>query len=313
MNPLSVLLVHHPGKADPSLAGRMRMRGSDVMRGPQLAAMLGPLLPPRYALRAVPLPLDPGERQAWIGSLPLGVVILLKNAALALSPHETEAIARRSLALGLDPIDADLAALSLGEPFSFVLSASMAGDETLRALARVPVHLLLHHADPRLSALGPPPQDKLKAIYLGYPPNLLLPPALFGRVEVLPIRFADELDALLPQIARANCHVACRPRRAGAGQKLKPFTKGVTAAACGAPVIVNRDAADATTLLGADYPYLVDGVDEADVIAVFERASEGFGSSEWQLARSRMAELRSRIRPDTLARTFAETLMEVTG
>lgn len=107
MKRLSVKLVYHPGKADPDVQ-RMRLRGSDAMRGPQLAALVAPHLPDHIEVRAVALPLDEVVRKVWTRNLARHVVILLKNAVRMLAPEETFAIARQCLALGQDPIDADL-------------------------------------------------------------------------------------------------------------------------------------------------------------------------------------------------------------
>jgi len=89
----------------------------------------------------------------------------------------------------------------------------------------------------------------------------------------------------------------------------KPLTKAVTAAACGAPVLVNRAAHDAEALLGQDYPYLVDLVTTETVLALLDRVQSGFGSVEWRHALETMHALRARLAPPQTARTF-ESILE---
>jgi hypothetical protein len=82
----------------------------------------------------------------------------------------------------------------------------------------------------------------------------------------------------------------------------KPLTKAANAAACGANIIINRDAHDAVDLLGTDYPYLVDAGDDDNIVKVFEHAREGVDGPNWVKARSAMDDLAAQLSPESTAR-----------
>lgn len=90
---------------------------------------------------------------------------------------------------------------------------------------------------------------------------------------------------------------------------IKPFLKGFTTAALGANVLVGKDTPDAVHFLGHNYPYFADRPNDASVIAVFERAAEGFGGPEWQEASLRMRDLAEH----TGLRATADALIDLTA
>ena len=82
----------------------------------------------------------------------------------------------------------------------------------------------------------------------------------------------------------------------------KPLTKAANAAACGANIIINRDAHDAVDLLGEDYPYLVDANDDENIVKAFEHARDGVDGRDWVKARSAMNDLATQLSPQSIAR-----------
>lgn len=85
----------------------------------------------------------------------------------------------------------------------------------------------------------------------------------------------------------------------------KPFTKGFTAAACNANILVNRDVDDAVEMLGSDYPFLTDPTPES-ITETFRLAQDSYGGPIWRDALNRMEVMRATVEPTALARQLAE-------
>jgi hypothetical protein len=172
------------------------------------------------------------------------------------------------------------------------------------------VGLLLHQPDLRLSEPLDLPVDTLRPAYFGNPINAFLPDPVAARVPLVDVGLTEGMDALWHRFESANFHYAVRPAdQVGHPTVFKPLTKATTAAACGAPIMVNRDAHDAVALLGGDYPYLVDRIETEAVLEVLDRAASGFGGAEWAFAIDKMGALAARVSPRETALTF-ERLLE---
>ncbi|TNC51961.1 hypothetical protein FHG66_03910 [Rubellimicrobium rubrum] len=292
-------------------------RGSDIMRSQQLATLIQPHLPPHIDLSISIIPriafrwLTP-----WILAQPEAVFILLKNVAHAMSADQLDLLRKRAIAVGVDHIDGDPAAIDLGR-FDVHVSASYAGLAALEQACQglqAKAALLLHHADPRLDGLAFPTLPRVETVYLGYPPNLLLPASLAGEVEVLPVVTPDDMARAIPRLPDFNLHYGVRPPPPTDRtlRVYKPFTKGMTAAACSSNIIVNRDVDDAVAFLGEDYPYLVDDVEPDAIAAALDRAKGDLGTPRWTESLARMARIRALVSGPNLARQFTRILSLVT-
>ena len=283
------------------------------MRGDQLARIVRPHLDGRLVVRVVPFHagLLPPAAVASLGALvPRGaVIVFVKSAAKGLSAEHLAPLRRRTAAIGLDSIDTPIGDIDF-QLFDFHIAASLAAQRALRdrlaelGLGTVPVEILHHHPDQRLRLLSLPRQRPFHCAYLGAPENAAIPEALDRDVEILPVAFARDMARHLPRLAAASLHFAVRPEANSPQSSMrgyKPFTKGFTAAACKANVLVNRGADDAAALLGSDYPFLVDSSEPRDVTSGFEHAREAYGTPLWAEALERMRALDALVEPRALA------------
>jgi len=141
-------------------------------------------------------------------------------------------------------------------------------------------------------------------VYCGNPSNTRIPAALAGEIAVLdgskPRRMRRTLDRL-PGFA---LHYGLRDAGGDPPSVVKPFTKGATAALCNANILTGRDVPDAERLLGADYPFLIDGAQDTGIIEGYRRARDAFGGPDWNRGLDAMAHLRDRVSGPALADAF---------
>ena len=91
---------------------------------------------------------------------------------------------------------------------------------------------------------------------------------------------------------------------------MKPFSKSVwiTAAACGAVIVVPLSEGDAQYYVGHDYPFALKDDSLPAVREMLERAEAAFGGTEWRFAQSIMDSVRDRCSPRHVAGDFAHFL-----
>src|ERR1043166_3945322 len=81
-----------------------------------------------------------------------------------------------------------------------------------------------------------------------------------SHVDFISAEKSRDMNVHFRKLEDYNAHFAVRPDVVGnpSLRSFAPFTKGFTAAVCGANIIVNRGVDDAVAFLGADYPFLID-------------------------------------------------------
>ncbi|HET7204882.1 MAG TPA: hypothetical protein VFI92_16095 [Steroidobacteraceae bacterium] len=293
--------------------------GSTTMRAHQLCRQVAPHLPAgwRASLSGLPTPGFPLLQLLWAKRMKAGTALFVtKHAAKKLLPETLALLHRRRCVICLDYVDGDLRNMR-AEGVDVHLSCSLAGKremERLQAESRSSgrpitgrVGLLFHNVDSRLLGTGPLPGDRLRSVYFGSMRRAFLPEAVARRIEVLDAGNTQAARRSIARLADYNFHYCVSPAVSFAPRIVRrPFTKGFTAAAVGANVIVNRAVDDAVELLGADYPYLVQDLSEEAVLERLAFATESFGGPEWRLAAERMAELRRLVEPVALARQLVQ-------
>ncbi|KIT17944.1 hypothetical protein [Jannaschia aquimarina] len=305
----SVLLLRRMGKP-------FRHLGSAVMRGDQLAALVSPHLDHAMTVRAVPFHaklMPPVAMSAFARRVPLGaVVIVVKSAAKGLTADHLAPLRARGVRIGYDSIDTAIGEIDF-DLYDFHIAASVGGKAALEAALAtrgrtdVPVELLHHHHDPRLA--GHRAAETFACGYVGERKNAMIPQALASEVEVIEVNYAREFARILPRLDRLSLHYAVRPAPTGGDRQnrvYKPFTKGFTAAALGANILVNREVDDVLALLGEDYPYLVSITAPDTIIEGFEHARATFGGPVWTDALDRMRALNALVQPAALAARMSE-------
>jgi hypothetical protein len=255
-------------------------------------------------------------RTLWAQRQPRNAVyIFIKHAVDRLHSEARLLLQKRAACVIHDHIDRSLDRI-VTEGIDLHLASSIAQEAALRDRLNksnaIPARtgLLLHQADIRLANLRERPLGALRAAYFGSPKNAFLPEPVAARIKVVNVELGSSMTANLGAFGLANLHYAIRPDEQTTHRAVfKPLTKAVTAAACGAPVLINRAACDAEALLGQDYPYLVNTVTTESVLALMDRVQTGYGGSEWLNALDRMHTLRERLLPSQVAKNF-ETMME---
>lgn len=284
------------------------------MRCDQLADIGRRYLGERYAftVRALPDLETEAGAHTFAESLAGRIVILLKGTGAILGEAGMEMLRGRTRGLAIDYVDArardcfsphadlHIAASRKGEAIlNRVLARRGAGD------GRAGVAHLTHHYDPRLVGRQVDDPGHMRAAYLGHPRNVYIPDVIAAHVTRIDAGGEGGIEAGFDRLCGFNLHYAIRPpdhAQTLARDLAKPFTKGFTAAAFGANVMVTRDTDDAEVYLGRDYPFLVEDHAPATIAEAFARAQGIYGTADWNIARDRMRHLRDLSAPAQVAR-----------
>ncbi|MEL6960946.1 MAG: hypothetical protein AAGL89_18580, partial [Pseudomonadota bacterium] len=286
-----------------------RTRGSVIMRGLQLAALGNDYLMPDYAFRTQALPKKrTGTQLPYVLGLRDGVVILQKAAAEHIDAEAFDYLKANNIAVAADWIDKDPKSPHL-DRLDFHIASSWAQWADLRArFPEAAIRHITHHADPRLR--GSVPSPTFATLYLGHAGNAKLPRD--REITVVDIRTEQDFTDSLSLMGQFPFHYAVRDETPRPGI-FKPFTKGFTAAACDANILVQRGAHDAVAYLGDDYPFLIDDASPRAIRAGLDLARETYGGPIWQGALDVMAQVHDRSRPKAVAHEMAGILAEVVG
>lgn len=285
------------------------------MRGIQLCEIARSHLGDKFDCATMKIPLS-GKRQpkrslkaahqiACMATCPRNAIYFVtKQCIEKLHPVSAEILHRRARGVVFDYVDADMATVPM-HGADIHLCASYAQYHYMtreqRHVSPNSVALLLHGYDNRLQSCAPT-SGAAHAVYWGALENTRIPPALAD--NILLISGATEPSAdIMRTLSWYRLHYGVRVPSMDVRQTIfKPLTKAANAAACGANIIINRDAHDAVDLLGADYPYLIDADDDDNIVKTFEHARKGVDGSDWVKARSSMHALAAQLSPESTAR-----------
>ena len=290
-----------------------RSAGAKIMRVDQLSAMAAAHLKGRWDVEVLELPRpgQPRRQREMAGHVAGAFVIFLKRALDVLDLDNQWRWRDAARAIAIDYVDAEAAPFPK-IPVDVHIAASGALERHLaRRLSETPalarsrptsVLRLDHHADPSLAHFeGAVPSNDLYLAYFGRAQNRTLPEALEAQVLHPAYGGLALEDATQLAMRRANMHYAVRDMAPEAERTaFKPFTKGITAAACHAHVLVNRQVDDAEDFLGRDYPFLIDDCSEEAVAAGIDKARGLAGTRSWADALDRMRAVRARVSPERI-------------
>lgn len=282
--------------------------GSTTMRAHQLIGLLAP------HLASMELALAPlrGGAADWIEAQPENAIFFVtKTSIQRLHRVFLDKLRAKGGEIWFDYVDRRIDQMR-PDGIDVHLASSLAQFRAMTALKAARgikgrVGLLLHNVDARLYDLPPPPADRFRLAYLGARDQTRIAPALEARIAFLDAGSVRAMAASLTHLPHYNAHFCVRPDPDGDAppRVLKPFTKGFTAAVCGAVPIVNRSVPDAVEMLGADYPYLIESARDDLVAEAVARAETGFGGRDWARAADRARGLAEHVSPAALARSFA--------
>lgn len=292
-------------------AGGHKDRGSVVMRCLQLSQMATQHLSDAYTFHTIAMPQKKrGLQINAVADITSSIIILQKALIEHLDADAFAALKSNNIAVLADWVDKPVKSAYLDEIDVHLASSRMQEAELNAQLPGKTVRYLTHHADPRLTGVSYDDNGTFAAIYLGHKGNTVIPGKLRDLVDVHDVQDSEAFEATLSKLPQFGLHYGVRKEHATEGV-FKPFTKGFTAAACGANILIQRDAHDALHYLGEDYPYLIDDATPKSINAGFFRARDDFGGPEWRRALDRMAQVADQSSPAQVAADLGCILDEV--
>ncbi|MUO94505.1 hypothetical protein GOZ80_12335 [Agrobacterium vitis] len=289
--------------------------GSTTMRSFQLSRLTRPYLGDKYRFEMAALPNKriPGLQMLWASLQPKDAIyVFTKRAALSIGASALEILHGRSRGICFDYVDTPLDKMVFNHVDMHLASSHMARDAMRARLTNTPgakgqVGLLLHGADERIYAMGNQHRNDYRAGYFGFLKNTVRTPQIEKSVDFHDAAFSDSMRQTITRMGDYSLHYCIRaPQKETLARCYKPFTKGVIAAACGANVLVNAAQDDALAFLGEDYPYLVQGDGEDEIIDVLQRARSTHGKNDWLCARRAMDNLLNQVSPKAMAMQMDE-------
>lgn len=256
--------------------------GSTVLRGQQLSGIVAGHYEGERDVRYV---CDPEGLQD-------DVIILTKGFLKATTQEQLRGLRRNNI-LVADFVDEPPKRELIGE-IDMLMASSLCGyKDYLMSFPDVPAFHVTHHVDTRIPRCEESASDKFLAGYFGELVNTVRHEEIQKLVDFNLVDTSKQSNDWIAALASYNFHYAFRRTRGIDGAK--PFLKGFVAAHCGANMMIQKSAGDASFYLGADYPYLMeDDAGPEDIIAALKRASETVGGPEWRYGREIMREVQAR-------------------
>lgn len=233
---------------------------------------------------------------------PEATFLFSKYAALGWTSDDMLALQKQACSILVDYVDMPIANmhhagvnchLSTSYTGTRLMNAFMERSRTEGKPISGTVATVLHNFD---SAIQPStncgPADRLAVAYIGSPEITRITPFVEKTVTFLD---ASSPPAFLQSIRRLNefnAHYCIRKvKEVDPGRIAKPFTKGATAAACGAVILTERDTDDVIEQLGEDYPFLIADNSDSNIDNGLRHLQEAFGGHEWAFALDRLKDL----------------------
>lgn len=311
LNPATAIVTHRPKvrRANLARSGKKtkvsilyseatRNSGSTVMRGEQLAAIMGDRYSSEFDIAYT------SDRFAPTDS----VVLMTKGALQHTSPDDIARIKRKNIAVLADFVD-DRPSVSIVPLVDVLVTSSIGGH--YRALQSFPfadVRYLPHHFDPRIESLQAQ-SERFSAAYFGEPKNVSIHESITGQIELVAIDTKTSGSDWIGRLPEFSLHYAVRPKLGELGHK--PFLKGFTAAQLGANIVVTADDGDARHYLGDEYPFLLKSREAEPINTMIDFARESFGGPVWKFGLEIMRSVRERSSPGHVAASFRRLLLAV--
>lgn len=300
------------------------------MRSSHLIKMVAPILNDKisFSLSIIPANIQKrADRAKWALSQPRNTVFFFtKHSTRHITPLTSFILKKKGGIICADYVDLDLSqsikpnadvhiasSLSQAKRIKEILeySKSIKKREWGGKSSQSQVFTLLHAADIRLIEFKPTiPVDKLRMAYFGAPDNCLLDNEMKAKVKIIMAGNQAEFLAALPQFSNYNAHYCIRPSSADS-DIIKPLTKGIMAATCGAVPLLARNTPDAEELLGTDYPYYTEDQRSDSIKDVYAQMEDDFGGKTWECAKTAIAELANIISPEANAKRIEDLVKMV--
>lgn len=163
---------------------------------------------------------------------------------------------------------------------------------------------LLHHWDSRLTVYD---FNSFELGYWGYRTSAV---NVFNFIDKKNRFTAARAGEFPPDdfFKRISCHYSVRDEKRGLGWR--PTTKISTAAACGANIILSRDAIS-EELLPHDYPYFINGAGYEDTQRMIDYAKMTFKADIWNYGLACMKKVRRATSIERCARLYANIIEDI--
>jgi len=296
------------------------MQGSTNMRAHQFRKMLEPYLAAKYELLLSEVRIPPKivrngytlQRafRNWGRSLPGNCIVFVTKACIQFFvPDLIELLNRKNIKVCFDYADSDFSMGPQGLPDMHVCTSYTQLNYLKNYKKNNPsfsgrVSLVLQNYDLALLDFQSKDVQSFRCAYIGTPARTFLTQKIEQKVTILAALGVQGMQGVLPSLSEFNAHYAVRIPQEENSLLAKPFTKGFVAAACNSVLLTDRKTHDAIEFLGEDYPYLVDGLNENEIICMIDYMTETFQTKVWFDAMDRIKETGDKVAPASLAKQF---------
>lgn len=296
--------------------------GSSVMRSQQLAHHMQLHFGAEYDVERVFTSRNIRKiQQKWLGfRYPGAAYVFSKYAAASWKDEDYLNLKKNASAILIDYVDSPVRSL-VRQGVDVHISTSLTGARMMRDFIAASkdspfdgtVDVVLHNYD---AAIRENCVDRdlsgLSLAYLGSRDMTTTTELADGMVTFLDAGSPQAFLRSIEGLGRFNAHYCVRRSvKEDPGRVPKPFTKGVTAAACGAVILTDRGTDDAVDLLGDDYPFLIASNSAAHIDEGLRHMNEAFGERNWDIAVERMRGLHEKTSHRAIARQLHHAIKSV--
>ena len=296
------------------------MQGSTNMRAHQFKKMLEPYLSTKYELLLSEVSIPPKflrngftlkrAFRTWGRSLPDNCIVFVTKACIQhFIPDLIDLLNRKNIKVCFDYADSDFSIGPQGLPDMHVCT-SITQFKYLKKYQEDnqnfsgSVSLVLQNYDLALIDFKPKVINTYECAYIGTPARTFLTSQIESEITIVPALGVSGMQEILTRLPNFNAHYAVRIPQDEGSLLAKPFTKGFVAAACNAVLLTDRQTHDAVEFLGEDYPYMVNELEENEILQVIDYMRATFETKVWWNAKDKIRDMHARVCPSSLAKQF---------
>lgn len=271
--------------------------GSTILRGQQLSQIVSE----KYdGVRSV-------SYSSEISDIRNQLVVLNKGFLKKATPEQLNTLGKNNLLIA-DFVDEPPKRDLVAEVDGLMASSLLGYKDYLNSFPDIPAFHVTHHVDTRIPRCENSRSDVFKGCYFGELVNTVRDDEIEEFIDFNLVDTSKQADDWIEKIPHYNFHYAFRQTRGIDGAK--PFLKGFVAAHCGANMMIQKSAGDASFYLGTDYPYLMeDGVGIDEITEALRFAKDTIGGPEWRYGREIMRDVQDRSSLQHVLKEFDDMLI----
>ena len=296
------------------------MQGSTNMRAHQFKKMLEPYLSTKYELLLSEVSIPPKflrngftlkrAFRTWGRSLPDNCIVFVTKACIQhFIPDLIDLLNRKNIKVCFDYADSDFSIGPQGLPDMHVCTSITQFKYLKKYQEDNPnfsgsVSVVFQNYDLALIDFKPKVINTYECAYIGTPARTFLTSQIESEITIVPALGVSGMQGILTRLPNFNAHYAVRIPQDEGSLLAKPFTKGFVAAACNAVLLTDRQTHDAVEFLGEDYPYMVNELEENEILQVIDYMRATFETKVWWNAKDKIRDMHARVCPSSLAKQF---------